>query len=209
MHNISQDEDGESPWLRRHGDNFKGNAIPFGCGVWFLPAPTKYDNPKAAPKRSYGIFLGYKLVPGGKWNGEYLVCDISDMLHADLNVEAYHADFRIWPHTTERVDLGKRGFVFPMKPRYEIANMTIGGVEDAYDSQQAGPGMPKSPYDEFGKYMQNVVLKLILNNKFVRRRLPCRSLRVPIRARRTTKKRNGILTPLAENSRPMSSGTKS
>ena len=42
-------------------------------GIFFLPAPTKYTSIKGCPEMSNGIFLGYKLVPGGGWSGEYIV----------------------------------------------------------------------------------------------------------------------------------------
>ena len=94
----------------------EGKSIPFGCGVWFLPAPTKYANSKSAPKRSFGIFLGYRLQPGGLWNGEYVVADLDEFVSAIVDVDAPGSEFRIWLHITERVDLGKRGVCFPFKP---------------------------------------------------------------------------------------------
>ena len=58
-HISKKDPDtGESPWIKRYKKHFEGKGIPLGCGVWFLPAPTKYANSKAAPKRSCGFFLG-------------------------------------------------------------------------------------------------------------------------------------------------------
>ena len=146
IENITEDEDGNSAWKSRFGESFKGKAITLGCGVWFLPAPTKYTNSKAGPTRSYGIFLGYRLVPGGKWNGQYLVADIDDFVGANLDVDAAGTEFRIHPHVTEQVDLGKRGICYPLKPRYERANMTLDGREAAHELRQS----PSTLYDEYG-----------------------------------------------------------
>jgi len=77
---------------------------------------------------SYGIFLGYKLVPGGKWNGEYLVADLIDFCGKSLDRDAISSEYRVYPHVTEQVNLGKRGVCYPLKPRYDKTNMTLDGV---------------------------------------------------------------------------------
>jgi len=70
LHNITfGDVPHESPWYRKFGEEFTGKLMPLGCGVWFLPAPTKYAPDKAAPNMSFGIFLGYRMAPGGRWGG--------------------------------------------------------------------------------------------------------------------------------------------
>eukprot|EP00975_Prorocentrum_lima_P006804 1464406-Prorocentrum_lima.AAC.1 len=58
----------------------------------------------------YGIFLGYRFAPGDKWNGEYLIADLSDFANKPLFVTASHRDFAdIHPHVTKRVRTGKAG----------------------------------------------------------------------------------------------------
>ena len=61
LHNITKvyDMEGYSmcPWEIKFGEQFKGKEIQFGCGVFYLPAPTKGMNTKAAPNMSYGISL--------------------------------------------------------------------------------------------------------------------------------------------------------
>lgn len=54
-----------SPWFLRFGKHFKGQRFNFGSGVWFKPAPTKYKLNKHASRLQYGVFLGYRLAPGG------------------------------------------------------------------------------------------------------------------------------------------------
>ena len=68
---------GRSPWYKKYGEVFPGKIIPFGCGVYFKPMKWSPIS-KAAPAMSFGIFMGYRLAPGGKWNGEYLVADLDD-----------------------------------------------------------------------------------------------------------------------------------
>ena len=114
--NISVDEDtGVSPWSLRHGSEFKGQAIPFGCGVWYLPAPTKGMNSKAAPTLSYGVFLGYRLTPGGGWNNStwsplltILLMEISTSMLPVRDGESIHT-------TPNRLNLENAVFTFLLK----------------------------------------------------------------------------------------------
>ena len=58
------------------------------------------------------------------------------------------SEFRIYGNVTERVDLGKRGVCFPLKPAYDRANETLCGREDAVEIRQAAGIW--TAYDEFG-----------------------------------------------------------
>ena len=108
-----QDDEGNSPWKARHGTDFKGKVFPFGCGVHYLPAPTKGMNSKAAPAMSYGIFLGYRLAPGGKWNGQYIIGELSDFSGMSLNKDEPETECYIHPHHTEQVVFGVADICFP------------------------------------------------------------------------------------------------
>ena len=68
--NVKLDAAGSSPWYRRHGSRWEARLIPFGCGVYFKPAPTTYKLSKSDAPMQYGIFLGYRLRPAtdGKAN---------------------------------------------------------------------------------------------------------------------------------------------
>ena len=90
-------------------NGLKGLAIPFGCGIFFLPAPTKYTNSKSCPKMSCGVFLGYRLQPGGTWSGEYIVADLYDFVGCNLHVDTRYLEFKhLRPHITDSVSfLGK------------------------------------------------------------------------------------------------------
>ena len=95
-----------------------GKALPFGCGVYFKLAPTKYAVYKADARLQYGVFLGIRRAPGMSWNEEYLVCDLDDFVNADLSNDALARDMHyIHPHVTTVVELDSNGITFPLKAR--------------------------------------------------------------------------------------------
>ena len=98
---------------------------------------------------SYGIFLGYRLQPGGTWSGEYIVADLSDYVGRNLHADARYTGFKgIRPHITDTAALGRRRICFPLKQRYDIANMTLEGLESAMDEYgYARKHLPR--YDRF------------------------------------------------------------
>ncbi len=63
--------------LRFNKRKFKDKSIPYGAEVDYLPtSATEVElQQKAGPRMLKGIFVGYKLNPGGAWGGEYLVFD--------------------------------------------------------------------------------------------------------------------------------------
>ncbi len=73
--------------MRKFEEEFTGNVLPIGCGVFFIPAPTKYKNSNTAPAMSFGILLGYRLAPGSKWTGQYIIADLSDFINKSLNID--------------------------------------------------------------------------------------------------------------------------
>ena len=134
----------ESAWYRRHGEHFDGKAIPFGAGVFFKPASSKYVPSKTWPRLEFGIFPGYRLHPGCRWNGEYLVASIDDFVGQNFAIEARWA--KINPHVTKIVLPPKTGICFPFKQRYEQANCTLEGREAA--AEAAYPDLGVSAQDE-------------------------------------------------------------
>ena len=93
---------------------------------------------------SFGIFLGYRMAPGGRWGGQYIVCDLSDFVNRPLHVDAAGSAHRIWPHYTEQVFMTK-DMVFPLKPKYERLMRTLGGQESLLGDHQI------VHTDEYGK----------------------------------------------------------
>jgi hypothetical protein len=143
IENVMVDDEGSSPWILRHGDDFQGDLFPFGCGVHYLPTTAdRTFKSKGAPAMQYGVFLGYRLAPGGRWNGEYLVADLDDFIGLPLDIHTPEREWYINPCITEQVKLGFRGAVFPLKPRYEQVNYTLEGREGA---------MSRWTYDQYGK----------------------------------------------------------
>ena len=69
--------DGDSSYSRRHkSGRFKGESIPFGALVDFMPQiDTKVESMGA--KTIPGVFIGYRAHAGGIWSGDYLVADYS------------------------------------------------------------------------------------------------------------------------------------
>ncbi len=68
---------------RRHGEPFPAMLLPFGALVDFLPTPRKdgsvYDD-KIEARMKPGLFVGWKLAPGGKWTGDYYVVDFQQFV---------------------------------------------------------------------------------------------------------------------------------
>lgn len=63
-------------WRIRHGANFQGRRVPFGCQVDTRQARVEeLQENMFSLKMIRGIFLGYHLLAGGRWEGHHLVSD--------------------------------------------------------------------------------------------------------------------------------------
>ena len=65
-----------SRWSRFHGAEFEGLRAPFGCEVIFKQSTTKaaeFQPSKWEGTGTPGILAGYRMSPGYRWNGAYLV----------------------------------------------------------------------------------------------------------------------------------------
>ena len=112
--------------------HFPGKAIPFGCLVYFVPAPTKDQRDKTAPRMRPGIFMGYRLPPGGLWTGDYLVVDLDDFSGLSMHTKAEPSLFKnCKPHITRTVKWTKHGINFPLFEKSILHNETIEGIEQA------------------------------------------------------------------------------
>ena len=148
-------KEGDSPWnLRHQKGQFKGPLIPFGCLVDFMQLPPLVSGQaKFAPKATPGLFLGYHLLPGGLWGGDYLVASLAEFAHmgdgvapgdaipligvasgdAD-NPEGLPMGFRGGASGRVRVQRVKeiyrdaaKGFIFPLKAAFEKRTRTLPG----------------------------------------------------------------------------------
>ena len=82
------------------------------------------------------------MAPGGRWSGRYLVADIDDFVGKCLAQEMDHTHFKIRPHSTEVVKLGKQGIHFPCKDRYNWYNNTLEGREAFWQCDPTKKGKP-------------------------------------------------------------------
>jgi hypothetical protein len=106
-----------------------GAAHTFGAAVIFKPSPTNYKTDKPLSTGMYGIFLGYRLAPGGTWNGEYLVEDLSYFVDVDFRMDAPRHKKSVSPRVTKQVRLPQNGTVlFPLKKHYDKIKFSFEGV---------------------------------------------------------------------------------
>ncbi len=77
--------------------------------------------------------MGYRMAPGGKFGGEYIIVDLSDFKGKSLALTARHTKFRFHEHFVQQVKLGpfENGtrYRFPLKAKYERANVDILALE--------------------------------------------------------------------------------
>ena len=104
----------------------------------FLPSPTKYTDTRHSARMKPGVFWGYVIHPGQKWNGEYRVADLSDYTGKSLHASEPSTSFNIVPHTTKSVRLTRHGVVFPLKGRYDRDNITLDGIEASTHGKEWG-----------------------------------------------------------------------
>ena len=136
-----------TPWERRYGvgNTPRAKPIPFGAGVFYVPAPTKTTRPKVGARMHYGVFLGYETEPGGRWNHKYVVAALEDFVGRELNEHSSRSNFpHFTPHFTSVVSLPSSGdIVFPLKARYNQANLTLDGLENKHPFSLADADVPE------------------------------------------------------------------
>ena len=132
--------DGDSAWQRWHGNRpFPGKQIPFGCLIDFQPIPSKASQePKFAPKAVPGIFLGYHMLAGGRWKGDYIVVDLRDL---DRNPDTAHVHVQRIKEVYIRPD---DGFKFPKVARFNERHRWLPGPE----GDEGDFGYPGAPLAE-------------------------------------------------------------
>ena len=75
---------------RRHGQEYTGLDLPFGCAVRFrMPPPMLKSKHKFDVPTKDGAFLGWELAPGGVWHGDYVVADLDDLVSGKRHVRIY------------------------------------------------------------------------------------------------------------------------
>ena len=87
----SVEEDGAmSTHERRFGHEFLGLLLPLGAKILFRPpTPMLKAQHNYAPKPRAGVFLGWHMLVGGKWSGDYWIGDLEDFEKGERNVRVY------------------------------------------------------------------------------------------------------------------------
>ncbi len=133
LDNISDKKESVSAWELTYGEDFPGKRLPFGCLVSYIPSQTKGLSGSVAkwdPSAREGIFAGYKLRPGYKWSGIYLVWDLRDFFGVSLQRDSGYQNIGFHdPHQSSRSELYDGKLTFPLKERYDRANATTEGVD--------------------------------------------------------------------------------
>ena len=116
--------DGDSAWHKRHKEGqFKGLIIPFGALVDFRPPkPILNKFLKFAKRSLHGIFLGYYLMCGERWYGDYLVAPLIDFKKPPAG------GVRIC-RISELIDPKRDSFTFPLRDAKEQQERTITDTE--------------------------------------------------------------------------------
>ena len=84
-------EDGAmSPHERRFGREFLGLFLQLGAKIIFRPpAPVFKAQHKFVPKSRASVFLGWHMLVGCKWSGDYWIGDLEDFESCERIVRAY------------------------------------------------------------------------------------------------------------------------
>ena len=120
--------------MRMTGDDFKGEAIPFGAKVFFEPTNTreKTNGHKFGPKAIPGIFAGYVLTVGQNWSRKYRVWGMKEFANVNLSMDAAVPRKLAQPYQTEVVYVPEE-ITCPVKAEYERMNATTEGLKDNVD----------------------------------------------------------------------------
>ena len=98
--------------------------------------------------RSARNLLGYRLDPGCRWNGEYLVADLSHFVNLDLAEDANAQGIAIRAHVTNAIYLPKEGYTIPMKKRCDHLSSTLEGLRHRFVEPIALPGLVVGAYPD-------------------------------------------------------------
>jgi hypothetical protein len=120
-------KDGTSAFLKRHKVPFKGPHIPYGALVDFLP---RDKQPKFGNTSIPGIFLGYFLLPGGRWKQDFMVSPLSEWTTVDPR-NGRKADGTI-PAVlrTNQCKLTDKTPIFPMSKRKQYIERDLDGIAE-------------------------------------------------------------------------------
>ncbi len=136
----------DSAWNKRHDQGqWDGPLIPFGCLVDFKPQKDVAQKmSKGVPDTVPGVFLGYKLQPGGLWQGEYRVSALTEFVGLDLTSWGNHEDIK--HQVVKEIVFSPKSITFPLRAKYDYVNRTLEGLEGT--PFEAEPDEPFSELQE-------------------------------------------------------------
>ena len=78
--------DGETPYERQFGEPSIGPIIPFGAMVEYHPISVRDQSRlhQFGKKFLPGIFLGYELLAGGIWKGDFPIAELEKLNTSDI-----------------------------------------------------------------------------------------------------------------------------
>ena len=141
-----------SPWEKRHGSAVGGPAIPFGVRVNFKPSPiSKAYRSKFQPDMQTGVFLGYTLLPGGVWKGDFRVAALDDFAGLSLHASATGSECKVHVQRVPEVRLNTdEPLFYPLKAKYNLLNHTLEGIEQHLGIEEAKCDLPPLVLDSVG-----------------------------------------------------------
>ena len=137
------------PWEARHKASFDGLKIPFGAKINYVPAPgsTHWQTRRSFDDRAVvGIFLGWEMDAGCKFNGKYRVAALCDFDDTSLRESSALTARRVYSTVTSKITwppaTPDTKWEFPLGERYVLENEDgVGRIERAprHRGEQRGP----------------------------------------------------------------------
>ena len=113
------------PYERRHKEPFVGLVVPFMARVRFKPQPNveKSTEVEKMDAMMYGVFMGWSVNPGGKWNKRYYCAALSEFKDMDLRYGG-----KVFVQEVFEVEFDANEIFFPLKRLHDDAVGTIEGL---------------------------------------------------------------------------------
>ena len=106
----------KNPYMLRHGRPTKAKAVPFGALLDFRPPePILKKMPMMVPRGIPGLMLGYHMLTGGRWSGDYLVSPLSDWEEKGQDVSDQRRKIRIFRVKEIVFDPDPEKITFPLR----------------------------------------------------------------------------------------------
>ena len=131
MESLTKDKDGVVLYSKWTGTDFEAKKIPFGARVEYRVPETRQDERPAswAPQFATGVFAGYELNAGGKWNKLYKVWNLTDFDGVDLHVDAHPSCNKLAnPNIVRTIEHTDDAWFFPLQAAYQRRNRTYEGL---------------------------------------------------------------------------------